>query len=300
MSDPTANCRSISGIGVKKTQLILKRIAPMLPANFAYWTVMLLGVAYELRSVQITRNIVVAFLLAMVGHMLTLWGAWFWNDIFDKETDEHTNADRPTTKGEITDREGLVLTGIFYGTGLLLVFPLGWYATASLFGWVLVNTLYSPPPIRFKSHVLTYLFVIGWLSGTSFLLGSAIIAGSPSEATLMMTFAIVLIAMFGVSYKDLKDAAHDQKSDADNLVVRLGRGTVSRLLMFLLPVIYAVGPLYFGLIEILPLSLLLSLAAVYVLRDRCRTDSYKQLVLDLDTLNGLFVLGLAVGLMVFS
>jgi len=49
-----------------------------------------------------------------------------------------------------------------------------------------------------------------------------------------------------------------------------------------------------------PLSLLLSAAAVYVLRDRCRTDSYKQLVLDLDSLNGLFVLGLAVGLMVFG
>lgn len=56
----------------------------------------------------------------------------------------------------------------------------------------------------------------------------------------------------------------------------------------------------FGIIELRPLSLLLSAAAVYVLRDRCRTDSYKQLVLDLDSLNGLFVLGLAVGLMVFG
>lgn len=262
----------------------------MLPANFAYWAMIFFGAVYGLRGQQFTIEALTALSIAFTGHALTLWGEWFWNDIFDKETDKYTNTNRTTTTGALTDRDSLILAAVLVGAGLLVSVPLGWYGLASMFAWVVVNTVYSPPPIRLKSNAYTCMLCIGLLSATSFLVGTSVVVDSPSAETLAFAAAIVPVTMVAVSYKDLKDAEHDEKSDAANFVVKFGAETMRKVLMVALPVVYFGGMLYFDLPKLLPLSAVASVVSVYLLHSR--TDRTKRLVFELDILNGLYLVAL--------
>lgn len=277
---------------MRKLRLIAKRIIPMFPANFAYWSMVTFGMAYALDGQAFTADIASTFVIAIVAHSLVVWGSWFWNDIFDEETDKHSNATRTTASGDITNQESVVLTVVFYGGGLLVSLLLGWYGIVSLFGVVLVSALYSPPPIRLKSNAFTCMLDIGLLSGTSFLFGTAIVMDSPTISTLGLAAAIVLIMMVIVSYKDLKDAEHDEKSDAENFVLRYGQDTMRRVVMITTPTVYFAGALYFKIFELIPVSIAMSIIYIYIIYNR--TDKYRRLVFELDILNGIYILALSI------
>lgn len=271
-----------------KVRLITSRIEKMVPTTFAYCALVVLGAffgaetgGYALAS-QPTSVVLATGAMALV-----VWGQWFVNDVYDKETDKHSNAHRETTSGAITDRESLAVGWALTGAGVAATLPLGRYAVLATVAYVLVNTAYSIPPLRTKSGALSSMVTLGTMGGLSVLLGGAALLGGYNRTLLALAASMLLVMVLTMSYKDLKDAEHDAKSGVENFAVRYGADRVQVALLLLLPAVYLLQPAAFGIVEALPLFAGFSVTAFYLLYT---WDGEDGIVFQLDALNGAYLI----------
>ncbi|MFC7079335.1 UbiA family prenyltransferase [Halorussus caseinilyticus] len=278
---------------VQATSSLLKRISKMVPCTFAYWAMIAFGMLFELKDGTFSTELLPLLGAAAVAVSFANWGQWLINDLYDKDTDKHSNQDRATTQNEISDRVTFYTGTSLSVFGCLFALVINVYALLSVLGFIVVFGAYSIRPIRLKSNAYTAMLSIGLLGGFCFLLGSATVVNQPSAFTLFIFALITLVMTINVSYKDIKDAEHDEKSDSENFVVKFGRDRVRRLLIVGLPISYFMFGLVFELYSWLPVFAVLALVVVYLLYDR--DGKYHRLVYELDALNGVYLLMLGLG-----
>lgn len=249
----------------QKTTLFWQRVAKMIPATFAYCALVVVGFLFEAGGQALSTQTLLFVGMAVVSMALVVVGEWLINDVYDKETDKLSNPDRATTQGLITDREALLSGAVLLAIAAGYALVIGLYAFLSLLGYILVNTAYSVPPFRTKAGGVSSLVTLGVMGAFGVLLGSATVAMQPSPVALKAALAIVVFMPLIMSYKDLKDVDHDQKSGVNNFATRYGAQTMKRALMVLLPVAYVAGTLIFGLYLVLPVALVFGAVVVYLL-----------------------------------
>lgn len=284
---------ALSVYSLRATKLLAKRIARMVPCTFAYWGMIAFGMLFELKDGNFSQDLLPLLGAAIVAVSLANWGQWLINDLYDKDTDKHSNQSRATTQNRIPDRVTFVSGTTLSVFGCLFALVINVYALFSVIGFIVVFGAYSIRPIRLKSNAYTAMLSIGLLGGCCFLLGSGTVVNWPSPFTLFIFALITLVMTINVSYKDIKDAEHDEKSDSENFVVKFGRDRVRRLLIVGLPLSYFMFGFVFELYSWLPLFAALSLVVVYLLYGR--TDKYHRLVYELDAINGVYLLMLGIG-----
>lgn len=264
----------------------------MIPATFAYWGMVGFGVFVAIVQHSLPTEVGRSVALAGVAIAASNWGEWLLNDLFDKNTDQHANDSRETTSGDVTDRETAIAGTALVAVGLAAAIPLGAYAVGAVVLFNLVFATYSIPPFRFKSNAYTCMVSIGLMGGACFLLGTAVVSTSPSQFTFLVFALVVATMTVNLSYKDLKDAEHDAKSGTENFVVKFGSETMRRVMMVSIPATYALSLVIFDVLVLAPAAVVASLVVVYLLYGR--VSKLRQLVYELDIVNGLFVLALGV------
>lgn len=283
----------MAGYGVASTEtgaFVVRRIERMIPTTFAYCALVVVGALFEAAGRGVTPwDFGVSTTIGVVAMALVVWGQWFINDVYDKETDRHSNPDRETTSGAITDREAIVVGTALVVAGIVCAAFLGTFALASLLGYILVNTAYSVPPLRTKSGGLSSMLTLGIMGGLSVLLGSGGITDSPSTVSIRLAVTVVLFMTLTMSYKDLKDAEHDRKSGVENFAVRYGADRVRRALVVLLPGAYLAEAVYFDLLVPIPLFAAMGLYVAYLLHT---WTGENDIVYKLDAVNGAYLLAL--------
>lgn len=262
------------------------RIAKMLPSTVSYWALAGLGfvIASETTG-EFTRAGAIAFVTAALVILFLIAGTWLINDIFDKETDKHANADRASVRGTVSDTALWIAGGGCLVLAGVLAATIGWFAVAAASAFVFINVVYSVPPLRLKSHALTNMLCNGTLGAIGFLLGTAAVLTWPTVFVAKLFVAVAIAVSINIPYWDLKDAEHDAKSGSDTIVVRFGADTVRRALMVALPLTYFMFAALLSLWEWLLAFVVISAMAVYVLHKR--RDDYHQLAYELDMVNGL-------------
>jgi len=263
----------------------------MLPTTFAYCSLVVVGALFELTGVPVANLPFVDLVLGVVSLALVVCGQWFINDVYDKETDKHSNTERPTTRGEITDTEALWVGTALVVIGVGATGLVGLYAVGSLLAFTVVNTAYTVPPLRTKDGPVSSMLTLGTMGSCSVLLGSATAVARPTTMALEVSLIAAGFMMLNLSYKDLKDADHDRRSGVENFAVKYGADTIRKTLMMVLPISYLAVAVYFGLYQ--PL-VAFGLLGAYVSYELHVWDGGNAIVYKLDAVNGLFVIGLAV------
>lgn len=272
--------------------LYIRRIRQMLPTTFAYCALVIVGTLFQANGAAFSLTELVNSIVAVVVMSFTVWGQWLINDIYDKETDKHSNPDRATTNGEISDQEALFVGGLIVMIALGATVSISWYAFASLSGYIILNTAYSIPPLRTKAGGLSSMLTLGGMGACGVLLGTSVFTATPTRIAVESATLALLFMAINLSYKDLKDAKHDSKSGVQNFAVRFGPDRVRYFLMVILPVSYLAVAVYFGLYKALPFFALLAAYAVYLFHT---WKGANDVVYRLDAVNGCFLLALGVG-----
>lgn len=279
-------------IGSKGAGRVVSRIKRMLPTTFAYCALVIVGGLFEAASRPLGLSAILGMTgIGVVAMSLVVWGQWFINDVYDKETDKHSNPNRETTRGAISDHESLLIGSTLTVIGAAFTLVLGLYAFTSLAGYIVVNTAYSVPPFRLKSGGVSSMFALGTMGGFSTLLGSAAIVSEPTQVSLLLAVTVLGFMALSMSYKDLKDADHDEKSGVENITVKYGPERVRKGLMVILPASYLIEALLFELYVPLPLFLLMGAYVVYLLHS---WGGENDIVYKLDAVNGMYLLSLGV------
>lgn len=271
---------------------LFDRISTMLPSTVSHWALSGLGFVAAIKGRPLTQETAFSFGSVLLAILFVLAGTWLINDIFDKETDRHANASRASAQGTVSD-------AVLWTTGVALLVlaaaftaTVGRYAVVMLAVIVLINVVYSVPPFRLKSHAVTNALCNGSLGACGFLLGTSAVLAWPTQFVLVLGAATVVAVTANISYWDLKDAEHDAKSGSDTVVVRFGAERVRKGLMAVLPATYLVYASLFGVIEWLPAFVVIAAVAVCVLH--VRREDYHRLAYELDIVNGVNHVTLAV------
>jgi 4-hydroxybenzoate polyprenyltransferase len=278
--------------GLVHYALYARRIRQMIPTTFAYCALVTVGTLFQADGAAFSSTELAHSAVVVSAMALTVWGQWFINDIYDKETDKHSNPNRGTTRGDISDREALFIGGLMVTIALCATGLINWYAVASLGGYVVLNTAYSIPPLRTKAGGVSSMLTLGGMGACGILLGTAVFSAVPTWIAVECGMVAFLFMTINLSYKDLKDAEHDAKSGVQNFAVRFGPERVRRLLMVVLPASYLAVAVYFGLYEALPLFALLAAYVVYLFYT---WQGANGVVYRLDAVNGCFLLVLGGG-----
>lgn len=273
------------------------RVRQMIPTTFAYCSLVVVGALFEAATVSDGGVPVGPVAAGVVAMALVVWGQWFINDVYDKETDKRSNPDRPTTTGAISDREALLVGSALVVVGGGVAAAIGRYALAWTIGYVVVNTAYTVPPLRTKDGGVSSMVTLGVMGGFSILLGSGTVADAPTGVTLQLAVIVLAFMAINMSYKDLKDADDDERSGVENFAVRYGAETVRRAMIVLLPLSYLSVGLYFEVYWMLPIFVLFAAYVVFLLYT---WDDANDVVYKLDAINGIYLVVLGVAYYLFQ
>lgn len=246
----------------RKAKLLGRRTAKMMSAVIAFWALFAVSIVFEMVG---TGNAVpsATTIVAGAGALALTWcGSWFMNDVFDRETDEHASPHRATAQGELTDREAFVAAVVLWIAGGGFAAAINLYAVAGAIWMIVINVLYSVPPIRLKGGVVTSMVSAGLMGVAGVLLGSAAVVDAPTTESTRLAAVVFLFMALNMSYKDLKDAEHDAKSGVENFVVKVGRERATKYLMVSFPVSYVAGGVLLGVADPLALAGFLVLGIV--------------------------------------
>ena len=251
----------------RQATLLARRLAKMMSAVVAFWALFGVSVAFEVvgTGAGVPEP---ATLLAGAGAVAATWcGSWFMNDVYDEETDKHANAHRATAQGKLSGREIFGAATVLWVVGLAFAAAVGSYALAGAVWMILINLLYSVPPIRLKSGPVSSMVSAGLMGVAGVMIGSGTVVSVPEASSIRLAGVVFLFMTLNMSYKDLKDAEHDAKTGVENFVVKLGRERATKFLMVSLPASYVVGGLLLGVTAPVALGvfLLLGLAVSGVL-----------------------------------
>ena len=276
----------------RRARLVGRRFVKMLSAVAAFWALFGVSVAFEVVGTGEPIPSVGTLAAGAAALAATWCGSWFMNDVFDKETDKHANAHRATAQGKLTDRVIFGAASVLWIAGLAYAATINLYALAGAAWMIVINLLYSVPPIRLKSGAFTSMLSAGLMGVAGVMLGSATVIAEPRASSIRLAAVVCLFMTLNMSYKDLKDAEHDAKTGVENFVVKLGRERATKFLMVSLPVSYAAGGVLLGITQPLAIGGFLALGLVasgvlYVSDTSTVTTLYK-----IDAVNAAYLVAL--------
>jgi geranylgeranylglycerol-phosphate geranylgeranyltransferase len=144
------------------------------------------------------------------------------NDYFDRDVDAINRPDRPIPRGAVTARESLVFSGLLFLVAVAAAVTLPLVALAIAVVNLLALVAYTN---LFKGTPGAGNVVVAYLTGSTFLFGSAAVgAGFPTAVVVLFLLAGVATLTREI-VKDVEDLAGDREEGLRTLPVVLGRRT---------------------------------------------------------------------------
>jgi len=255
------------------------------------WETTFLFVSYTIVGNLIAFQVLdyYALIASVISTAGFVWAQWFINDFYDFETDRISNSDRPTINGQIPKN---LLIPLFFLISIFSALPLvllGWNALLVYACMVVINILYSVPPLRLKAYPLPSVICLSAYTVVCGLLGLVSQNGQLSFTAMILGGMFFLGGIVNVSYKDLKDADSDAISGVRNFVLIYGVDKMKYFLAVSHMGSYIMAPILFGIIMILPITFGLGLVAGYFLITY-RIEKGSSIVKQLDFINACIVL----------
>jgi len=144
------------------------------------------------------------------------------NDYFDRDVDAINRPDRPIPRGAVTARESLAFSGLLFLAAVAAAVTLPLVALAIAVVNLLALVAYTK---LFKGTPGAGNVVVAYLTGSTFLFGSAAVgAGFPTAVVVLFLLAGVATLTREI-VKDVEDLAGDREEGLRTLPVVLGRRT---------------------------------------------------------------------------
>ncbi|MDV3104370.1 UbiA prenyltransferase family protein [Thermococcus waiotapuensis] len=163
---------------------------------------------------------------AFIAGVFFVWYAFSINNCFDVDTDSLNPVKarkNPVVSGELTLKEGLVLSGLLATAGMALAFTLNREAFAVYALMTALATLYSAPP-RLKARSVVDVLSHGlFFGGLPFLYG-ALVDGSLSRTEAWITVAMTFYSFALELRNHLEDYESDLKAGLRTTSVVIGKG----------------------------------------------------------------------------
>jgi len=175
------------------------------------------NLAINLFSIFAILSLMVAILLAWKASVIV-------NDLYDLETDNITNSNRPLPKSIFNFKEyaGLGVTCFLFSLagGLAVNFKFA----ILLLVYQILAWFYSAPPFRLKRFPLIATFVSSWASLAVLFMGFLVFSGENNIQGLSwrIIFLFMLALTLGLPIKDFKDIEGDRKMGVFTIPVIFG------------------------------------------------------------------------------
>jgi chlorophyll synthase len=185
-----------------------------------------LGLGYLAYPDNLTLNLFSFF--AVLGLMIAILLAWkasiIVNDLYDLETDNLTNFDRPLPQSAFSFREyaGLgIICFIFSLAGGLAV---NFKFAILLLIYQIIAWFYSAPPFRFKRFPLLATFISSLALLVVLFMGFLVFSGEHNIQGLSwrIIFLFMLVLTLSLPIKDFKDIAGDRQAGVWTIPVIFG------------------------------------------------------------------------------
>jgi len=246
-----------------------------------YW--LMTGGLSLLTAFAITKSILdpVTILLVFFSMAFITSAGFALNDYFDRESDAVIKPKRPIPSGALNLKQVIIISVVFFISGLILALLINWLSFAILLVDSLVLVVYSALVKRWSGFAAN--MVVGLLVGTAFLYGEATITGTISLVSLSL-YPIFLGTVGGNILRDILSSEGDSRVGYPTLPQKVGnRGAVSVAVIFfvvtavLAPLPYFLG--YFGqyyVFLILSWGILLIYASIRLMASSYTVENVKR------------------------
>jgi 4-hydroxybenzoate polyprenyltransferase len=210
--------------------------------------------------------------LATVSNLLSIFGIYTLNDIYDIQEDRINAPHRPLPSGLVTVKEAYILVLIYFLLSFvlsLLAGPLTFLLNIFLCS---LGIAYSVPPIRLKRTIFSYA-IVGSGFFLSTLMGSTV--ALPTAKATYLAVIIFLMVTGLLPIKDFNTMEGDKEVGTKTLPLLIGKGRTARLMalgtfivlamVMAAPFIFMVNYLFF--IFVSPCAFFMLLATLQLLRN---------------------------------
>jgi len=222
-----------------------------------YW--LMTGGLSLLTAFAITKSILDPIMILLVFFsMAFITSAGFaLNDYFDRESDAVIKPKRPIPSGALNLKQVILVSVVFFASGLILALLINWLSFFILLVDSLVLVAYSAFVKRWSGFAANML--VGLLVGTAFLYGEAAITGAISLVSLSL-YPIFLGTVGGNILRDILSSEGDSRVGYPTLPQKVGnRGSVSiAAIFFVITAVLAPLPYLFGFFGRYYVALILS------------------------------------------
>jgi 4-hydroxybenzoate polyprenyltransferase len=211
-------------------------------------------------------------LLTTVSNLLSIFGIYTLNDIYDLQEDRINAPYRPLPSGLVTVKEAYILALIYFLLSFVLSFLVGPLTFLLNILLCSLGTAYSVPPIRLKRTIFSYA-ILGSGFFLSTLMGSTV--ALPTEKAIYLAVIIFITATGLDPIKDFKAIEGDKAAGVRTLPLRIGKrrtALIMTLTAFIVlgmvmaaPFIFMFNYLFFILVP--PCALFILLATLQLLRN---------------------------------
>ncbi len=209
-------------------------------------------------------NIVIVALLTFFSLSFIASGGFAINDYYDRISDAVIKPKRPIPSGAVSYKEAVLISGLFFATGLIMSIFINWLAFAIIGIDSLLLLVYSYL-IKRKSGFAANL-LMGVLTGTAFIYGQATTTGTITLASLSL-YPIAFGTIGGNVLRDIFSVEGDAKVGYPTLPQKIGNISAAKVggVFFLLTGLLAPLPYLIGEFTVyyLPLILLWSALLIY-------------------------------------
>jgi chlorophyll synthase len=185
-----------------------------------------LGLGYLAYPDNLTLNLFSLF--AVLGLMIAILLAWkasvIVNDLYDLETDNITNFDRPLPQSVFNFKEYVELGVVCFIFSLVGGLVVNFKFAILLLIYQIIAWFYSAPPFRFKRVPLLATFVSSLALLVILFMGFSVFSGEHNIQGLSwrIIFLFMIVLTFSLPIKDFKDIAGDRKMSVWTIPVIFG------------------------------------------------------------------------------
>ncbi len=209
-------------------------------------------------------NIALVAILTFFSLSFIASGGFAINDYYDRISDAVIKPKRPIPSGAVSYKEAVLISGLFFATGLIMSLFINWLAFAIIGIDSLLLLVYSYL-IKRKSGFAANL-LMGVLTGTAFIYGQATTTGTITLASLSL-YPIAFGTIGGNVLRDIFSVEGDAKVGYPTLPQKIGNISAAKVggVFFLLTGLLAPLPYLIGEFTVyyLPLILIWSALLIY-------------------------------------
>jgi 4-hydroxybenzoate polyprenyltransferase len=182
---------------------------------------------------------------------ISYYFAWMFavgvNDIEDIEIDIVSNADRPFTRGALSESDMRSANAFFLAASLIGGFLAGHYAFYCLLVFTSAYYIYSAAPLRLKRVPVLSTFLIAVASLSAAVAGFFTLNDDPTFSAFALPWALLILVAFTliINVKDIKDIDGDTKAGVPTIPVIFGAkqgkhitGGLFALAFLLVPIVF--------------------------------------------------------------